>query len=146
MFLVSSADGGRTFDLPHKLGRGTWTLKACPMDGGGFAADAAGTVQTIWRRGQTIYRCTDGQAEVRLGTGEQGRAALGRDGVWYTWLTRRPGPLMLLAPGAAEPTQLADQASDPAIAGSPDGHGPVVIAWEEPGAADGPIRVKTLSP
>jgi hypothetical protein len=146
MFLTSSGDGGRTFDTPRKLGLGTWTLKACPMDGGGLAADAAGTVQTVWRRQQTIYRCADGKPEESLGTGEQGRAARGRDGVWLTWITKRPGTLLVLAPGAKEPTALAERALDPAIASSTDGRGPVVLVWEEPGADGGPIRASVLSP
>jgi hypothetical protein len=146
MFLTSSEDGGRIFTAPHKLGQGTWTLKACPMDGGGFVADAAGAVHTIWRRQQTIYCCTDGQPEESLGTGEQGRAARGRDGVWLAWIARRPGALLVFAPGGKQPTQYAARALDPAIAGPADGRGPVILAWEEPGADGGPLRASILSP
>jgi hypothetical protein len=146
MFLTSSADGGRTFDTARKLGQGTWVFNACPMDGGGLAANVDSKVQTIWRRQQTIYRCADGQPEAALGRGEQGRATRGPGGVYLTWIERRPGTLLLLAPNATQPTVLAERASDPAIAAKPDGKGPVVVVWEEPGAEGGPIRAKTLSP
>ena len=42
MFVSESRDGGRTFSNARKLGSGTWPLKACPMDGGHLAFDAAG--------------------------------------------------------------------------------------------------------
>lgn len=146
MFLVTSADGGRTWDAPHKLGTGTWRLRACPMDGGGLAADGDGTVHTIWRRNQTVYQCADGRTELSLGAGEQGRAARGPDGVYLTWITQRPGTLSVLPPNALYPLRLATRASDPAIAAAPDGRGPVVVAWEEPDAAGGPIRAQTIRP
>jgi hypothetical protein len=146
MFLISSADGGRTFDTVRKLGQGTWTLRACPMDGGGFTADANGVVHTIWRRGQTIYRCADGQPEEKLGPGEQGRTARGAAGVWYTWIAKRPGTLFVLAPGARQPTTVAENALDPVVSGTTDGRGPVVLVWEEPGKRGGPIRARILTP
>jgi hypothetical protein len=146
MYLLSSTDGGQTWDSPRKLGQGTWHLRACPMDGGGFAADADGLVHTIWRRQQTLFRCVDGQPEKAVGNGEQGRAARGPGGVYMTWLAQRPGALMLLRPDADKPVRLADHAIDPVIAASPFGRGPVVVAWEEADAAGGPIRMQTVTP
>jgi hypothetical protein len=145
MFLISSGDGGRTFDAARKLGQGAWVLKGCPMDGGGLAADADGNVHTVWRRQQTLYRCADGQQETMLGPGEQARAARGPGGVYLTWIARRPGDLLLLAPTSAQPTVIAGGAVDPAIAASPDGKGPVVLVWEEAGAEGGPLRAKVLA-
>ncbi|HEY1378424.1 MAG TPA: sialidase family protein [Gemmataceae bacterium] len=146
MFLISSADGGRTWDAPRKLGAGTWHLRACPMDGGGLAADAGGTVHTIWRRQQAIYRSVDGGPETSLGPGEQGRAARGPDGVYLTWISQRPGTLYVLPPSVSTPRQIATRAADPAVAAAPDGRGPVVVVWEEPEAAGGPIRAQTIIP
>jgi hypothetical protein len=147
MYLVTSADGGRIWDAARKLGRGTWHLRACPMDGGGLAAGADGTVQTIWRRNQTIYRCADGGPEVSLGSGEQGQAARGPDGVYLTWICQRLGSLLVLPPKAAEPMKLSSRAADPAIAARPDGRGPVVVVWEEFDAtAGGPIRLQIITP
>jgi photosystem II stability/assembly factor-like uncharacterized protein len=146
MYLISSTDAGRTWDAPRKLGRGTWHLRACPMDGGGLAADEHGTVHSIWRREKTIFRCEDGQPEVSLGIGEQGRAVRGPDGIYMTWIAARPGMLFVLPPKAERPRRLADKAADPAIAAAADGRGPVVIVWEEAGAAGGPLRALTLNP
>jgi photosystem II stability/assembly factor-like uncharacterized protein len=146
MYLISSADGGRTWDPARKLGQGTWHLRACPMDGGGLAVDEFDTVHTIWRREKTIFRCDDGGPEVSLGIGEQGRAARGPDGVFLTWIAARPGTLFVLPPKAERPRRLAAKAADPAIASAAEGGGPVVIVWEEPNAAGGSIRALTLTP
>jgi photosystem II stability/assembly factor-like uncharacterized protein len=146
MYLISSADGGRTWDAARKLGQGTWHLRACPMDGGGLAADEFGAIHTIWRRDKAIFRCVDGGAESSLGIGEQGRAVRGPDGVYLTWIAARQGTLFALPPGAERPRRLAAKAIDPAIAAGVDGRGPVVIVWEEADAAGGPIRALTLNP
>ena len=116
------------------------------MDGGGFACDGAGSVHSIWRREKSIYFCVDGQPEVSLGTGEQGRAANGGDGLYFTWIAERPGTLYVLKPNTEKPLRLAERASDPAIAVSINGKSPVVVVWEDPGAAGGPIRVQTIDP
>jgi hypothetical protein len=152
MYLISSADDGRTWDAPRKLGQGTWHLRACPMDGGGLAADEFGAIHTIWRRDKAIFRCVDGAAESSLGIGEQGRAARGPDGVYLTWIAARQGTLFILPPKAERPRRLAAKAADPVIAAAADGRGPVVIVWEEAeGPASGyppggPIRAFTLTP
>jgi BNR repeat-like domain len=145
MFVTTTGDRGNSWTT-QKLGKGTWHLKACPMDGGGLAADVDGNVHTIWRRNQTIFRCADGRPEVSLGPGEQGRAALGRNGVYLTWVSQRPGTLLVLPPNAEKPLRLAEQAADPAIATRPDSQGPVVVVWEEAGAAGGPIRARVIAP
>jgi hypothetical protein len=146
MFLASSADDGRTWNAPHKLGSGTWHLRACPMDGGGLAIDRGGSVHTIWRRNQTLYRCVDGKPEESLGTGEQGRAARGPDGVYFTWITRRPGTLLVLPPNVEQPIRLAENAADPEIVARPDGRGAVVVVWEESTSPGGPIRLQVINP
>jgi hypothetical protein len=139
MYLINSRDGGRTFDDASKLGRGTWPLDACPMDGGGLACDAAGHVTTIWRRDKEIFRCVPGQSETLLGEGGQGWAAAGRDGVYLIW-SGRGGPVMTLHPGTSEPTELAEQGSNPVVAGAASGKGPVFAAWEQ--IDDGPDRIR----
>jgi hypothetical protein len=146
MYLIDSEDASRTWCPPRKLGHGTWHLRACPMDGGGLSCDGAGKVYTIWRREKTIYRCRDGGNEEALGNGEQGRAASGRDGTYFTWTADRPGALFVLTPNSNVPVRLADHAVDPAIAVPAHGTGPAVVAWEEPGAIGGPIRVQCINP
>lgn len=121
---------------PTKLGKGTWHLNACPMDGGFLACTPGGEVDTVWRREQTLYRSRPGQPEAQLGTGVQAWAAPGASGTWAVWVVGRPGALMALAPGTNEPLRLADGASDPCVAAPLSGKGPVVLVWEDgrPGA------------
>ncbi len=50
MYLLQSDNAGRNFSSAQKLGKGTWPLKACPMDGGGLIFDKMGNIQTTWQR------------------------------------------------------------------------------------------------
>jgi hypothetical protein len=86
MYLVSSADGGKTFGDAQKLGNGTWPLNACPMDGGNVSVRSDGTVDTIWRRGNKVYACVPGQPEKELGDGTQPWFASDGSGRYAVWL------------------------------------------------------------
>lgn len=131
MYVASSADEGRTFGKAVKLGRGSWPLKACPMDGGAIAVAAPGKVATAWRRDKSIFLLLGGQREERdLGAGEQPWIAATADGPFVVWLKKRGAAAMLLSPGASSPIELAAHANDPAITSGPSGRGPVVAVWE----------------
>jgi hypothetical protein len=140
MYLINSKDNGRTFDRPVKLGLGTWPLDACPMDGGGIAADRGGQIVTIWRRDKQLFRCVAGQPELALGEGAQGWAAAGSDGIYLIWTTGRTGRVLALTPGSDSPIELAPQGSHAVVAAAPNGKGPVIAAWEH--AGDGPDRIR----
>jgi len=129
MFAARSTDGGKTFTAAAKLGTGTWKLNACPMDGGSITAGADGTATTAWRRDRNVYLAVAGQPERDLGVGEQPAAATGPGGVHLTWNAKRGGDVMALTQGATTPLKVG-QGSDPAIAGSLNGMGPVVVTWE----------------
>ncbi len=146
MYLANSKDNGRSFDRAKKLGRGTWPLDACPMDGGGIACDADGTVNTIWRRDHDLYSCTPGKLEMPLGKGEQGWAASGPDGVYFIWIESRPGTVMLLPPRADTPVKLADRGSDPVIAGPVNGKGPLIAAWQTDSSDGDRIQATVIAP
>ncbi|MES1250360.1 MAG: sialidase family protein, partial [Chitinophaga rupis] len=60
LYFTRSTDAGRKFDASVKLGNGSWKLNGCPMDGGGLMIDENGTLQTVWRRRDTIYTCEPG--------------------------------------------------------------------------------------
>jgi len=136
MYLMTSKDNGSTFSKAAKLGRGTWLLNTCPMDGGGLAGSADGKLETIWMRKKEVFRCVTGEPEVSLGSGAQPWMAAASDGFYLVWIVNRPGELRALVPGADKPHMLAERASDPVVACAPNGKGPVVAAWEEgkPGA------------
>jgi hypothetical protein len=131
MYLARSDDAGQTFGFAEKIGVGTWKLNACPMDGGDLAVSPAGSFSTVWRRNQQIFT-TDQEkpGERLLGKGEQPVVAMTARGRYFVWLTRRSGDLLLTTPAATTPEKLADDASDPVIATSRSGSGPLVAVWE----------------
>ncbi len=132
MYLVRSADNGRTFGAAEKLGHGTWPLDECPMDGGGLACDADGSLTTIWRREKQLFTYTPGHEEISIGAGAQGWAAAGPGGPFLVWSTGRPGAIFATNPILKRPQQLASRGSDPVVAGAVTGKGPIVAAWEAP--------------
>ena len=142
LYLASSSDGGKTFGAAEKLGRGTWPLKACPMDGGAVAAGPEGRVETVWMRAGAMFAATPGEAERSLGRGVQGWTAFAAEGPFSVWLEKRPGRLLALPPGSSSPLILAERANDPVVASSPNDHGPVIAVWED--KADGGIVSRVL--
>lgn len=144
LYLTSSSDGGKSFGPAEKLGRGTWPLNACPMDGGAVAAGPDGRVETVWMRAGAMFAAKPGEAERSLGRGVQGWAAFGADGPCSVWLEERPGKLLALMPAASSPLTLAERANDPVVAAAPNGRGPVVVAWED--KADGGILAHVFTP
>jgi len=128
---------GKITAAAAKLGSGTWSLNACPMDGGGIAI-LGSRIETIWRREGTMYACgsADRRKEVALGPGSNGVVAILVSGVVRVWqrsddivMTRDGGPVTVLGRGRY-----------PVIAAQADGNGPAVIAWE----ADEGVRVLAL--
>ncbi len=142
LWLARSRDHGRTFEKAEKLGRGTWPLDACPMDGGAVAAKPEGGFATIWRRADSVFLAVPGKPEERLGAGCQGWLAAGPGGFFAVWLEKRGGTLEVLAPGQKEARAIGEGADDPAVAGALDGKGPVVATW----LAGDRIEARVLAP
>lgn len=69
LWLLRSSNDGDAFEPAEKLGRGSWKLEGCPMDGGGLAINEGG-IQTVWRRKDTVYAARPGEAEAVLGEGK----------------------------------------------------------------------------
>lgn len=131
IYVASSTDGGKKFGGATKLGTGTWSLNACPMDGGAIAVGADGRIASTWRRDQMVFLSLDGEREERrLGVGEQPWIAATDAGPYVVWLKKRGDVALLLKPGSKSPLELAAHAADPVIAAGPNGRGPVVVAWE----------------
>lgn len=70
MYLVQSNDGGNSFGLAQKLGKGHWNLNGCPMDGGGITLNDEGKIETVWRREGKIYSSIPGMEEREIGEGK----------------------------------------------------------------------------
>jgi hypothetical protein len=130
LYLVRSPDGGATFGAAEKLGRGTWNLSACPMDGGSVSAGPGGLIETAWMRESSMFTAEPGEPERRLGRGVQGWTAIGSAGPYSVWLANRPGRLLAQVPGRRDPLTLAEGAIDPVVAAGPGGRGLVIAAWE----------------
>jgi hypothetical protein len=146
MFLVKSPDGGATFGQPRKLGAGSWTLDACPMDGGAIAVAPGQKITTIWRRERQVFTADSSDQETLIAQGEQPWCVATADGPYLAWLSDRPGDLWLSSPGSRLPAKVAADASDPMLAAAPGGHGPVVVVWETGGRGQGRIWAKVVPP
>ena len=127
MYLVRSSDGGRTFGAATKLGKGSWPLQACPMDGGGVAV-SGGRVTTVWRREDVVYSADPDAPEQALGRGRNAVVALGAAGLVRAWQTP-DGSIVLQTKGAAAtPVGRGGFAS---LGAAPGGNGKVVLVWED---------------
>jgi hypothetical protein len=151
MYVATSSDGGKTFAAATKLGPGSWTLEACPMDGGAIAVDRSGQLITAWRRDKTVFVSADASTEQKLGGGEQPWIAAAGGGSYTVWLAKRGEALLLQrpasdAPGGNSPEKLAPHAKDPVIAAAPGGRGPVVAAWESRDGDEYTIAVQVVAP
>jgi len=102
LYVTTSADGGNTFGAAEKLGNGDWSLQGCPMDGGGIAINTNNELQTVWRRQDTIYACSPGQAEVQLGKGKGCTVASINNKSVYAWAEK--DSVVCLLPGGAKQT------------------------------------------
>jgi hypothetical protein len=105
MYVARSDDGGR-FGAAVKLGRGTWELNACPMDGGGLVVGPRGELTAVWRREGTVFLTTGDGPEERIGDGRDavvGVAGDDRDIAWSAdagvTLVRESGVSRVLGPG-----------------------------------------------
>ena len=83
MYLARSRDAV-VFSRPEKLGKGTWLLNGCPMDGGGLAASATRTI-TAWRRGDDVFLAEPGKQEKQIGTGKDIALAVNREQIYASW-------------------------------------------------------------
>lgn len=125
-WLSSSRNGGTSFDMPAKLGSGTWNLNACPMDGGGVAI--AGTaVHTIWRREGTLFTVAPPVTiETSLGTGKNGSILIAGKKIFRAW---QNGERIMFSVDGDEPRNLGD-GGYPHLAGGMSEKTPVIVVWE----------------
>lgn len=137
LYLSSSSDRGESFTAAKKLGKGTWPLQGCPMDGGGLASDSHGTLRTVWRRGKTLYTAFADGEEKALGQGQQPVITFGKAGEYLAW--EEAGVIRVLG-GKWQSAQAVGEGTFPSIGGST--RGGVVLAWE---STEG-IRLMILEP
>jgi hypothetical protein len=133
MYLLRSTEGGRSFSKPEKLGKGTWMINACPMDGGGLT-HADGRTIAAWRRDLEIFMVEPGEQETRIGEGKDVAVAASQGQVYVLWVKGT----QLVASIGGKTEVLAEHAAVPALTALPTGG--VLAAWEE----DSGISVRRL--
>jgi hypothetical protein len=124
MYVARSSDGV-TFTPAEKLGSGSWSLDACPMDGGALVFDGENVAST-WRREDGIYLSTPGKPEQRIGTGRDPVVAqLGqyRDVAWSS------AAGVVLVRNSAAPMRLGDGRFPAVLALDRR----TILAWEHQG-------------
>ena len=128
MYFSTSRDG-LIFGPATKFGTGSWSLNACPMDGGAIASNLKGEPISIWRRQNAVYLSTGPTSERELIVhGKQPVIAKGNGKMFYLWL--EGNRLMIQTePGSGKPQLLAENANFPSIASlGPDS--PLILVWE----------------
>lgn len=118
-----SKDGGKTF-FSHVVGQGTWKLNACPMDGGGLAIKADGSVVTSWRRESQIFYTNGPKFEAPGWAGKDSALALDKDG--HPVIAWTEGMKVVAFDGTKR--DLAPHGAFPSLAAS---GGVVLAAWEQ---------------
>ena len=99
LYLVHSNDGSH-FNNAVKLGEGNWKLNACPMDGGGITVQDNGTIQTVWRRVDTVFSCIPGAKEQMIGKGKNCTVEkVGNENV-FAWI--EANHIVCLLPGSTK--------------------------------------------
>jgi hypothetical protein len=127
LYLLNWNKGAIT--APQKLGRSSWKINACPMDGGGVV-DIDGRVVTAWRRDETVFLARPGQAETAIGEGKDVALASGKTGVFVAWTD--PTGIEVHKPDNASPIRLSRGGGFPALARLSNGN--VLAAWEQGGS------------
>ncbi|HJP81947.1 MAG TPA: sialidase family protein [Fimbriimonadaceae bacterium] len=139
----NSLDGNRDMYLvgpdaqsAMRLGRDSWKLSACPMDGGMLAFNRDGEVRAIWRRESNVYLSGSGENETLIGPGKQPWIASDTKGFIAVWMD---GNRILSARPGGDVQELSANGNDPVVCASPDGK-LVLASW-----AEGGIRASVLS-
>ncbi|MEZ0227351.1 MAG: sialidase family protein [Planctomycetota bacterium] len=135
LYMTVSKDLGKTWTGAQKLGDGSWKAKMCPMDGGALAGGATEFV-SVWRREGDVFAVLPGRTEQRLASGKQPWVAQTKDAIHAVWVEGGD----LVASSGKKKTRIAQGATDPCIAGSIAGDGPVVVVWQ----SDDGVHAKTL--
>jgi hypothetical protein len=124
LYLVQSADGGSGFGAAQKLGKGSWPLKGCPMDGGSLAVDQQGNPETVWNRKGVIYVAVPGEEEQRLGEGRNGTLEPVNGKTVYAWVA--DGNVIIRKPEGMQ--LILGKGQLPVIKAVDNGH--ILCVWE----------------
>jgi len=125
MYLLHIREGA-VVSKAEKLGVENWALNACPMDGGGMAAEN-GHLLTAWRRGADLFIAEPGKQESRIGSGTDVALAVQGGRTYALWT--KAGAIEASVTGKIE--VLSDAGAFPVAV--PLASGGVLAAWESNG-------------
>ncbi len=142
---VADLDAKKTrFGEARKLGKGTWKLMMCPMDGGGCAFGKG--LATVWRRDRMILATLGNDSEERpLGAGKDPAvAALASGEVLAVWTDKDAVVRLRLDAKAGVPARVAgpEAGTKQGLAAVVSLPGGFLAAWEERPAGGGESTVK----
>jgi hypothetical protein len=130
LWFASRSAGAHEFTAGEQLGRGTWELKACPMDGGALFTTADG-FGTVWQRAGKIYFARPGSTEREVAEGTQPVAIVTAHRSTVVW--QRGDDLWASSlDNAQAPALVAHQAHFPALIAIPSSER-LVLAYERGG-------------
>jgi hypothetical protein len=124
MYIIRSSDGGETFGEATKLGKGSWALNGCPMDGGSLAVNNEDAIQTVWRRKSKIYSCEPGKSEKEIGEGKSCVMETANNKNIYAWVNN--GNVTCLLPDGSQ--KVVGKGSLPVLKSINDNE--VICVWE----------------
>ena len=127
MYLTRSSNSGKRFDPAVKLGRESWKLNGCPMDGGGFTLNSSGIPETIWQRAGQIYTCRLNAPERLLGEGRNGTIENVSGKMAYAWADN--GNIVMMKPDGLKLN--IDKGSLPILKALPGNQ--VICVWQNQG-------------
>lgn len=139
LWLATRASGAKVFSPARKLGHGTWTLKACPMDGGRIFALGGGNFGAVWQRAGEVFLTRGDGPEVSVGQGKQPVAI--KAGAAEPVIVWQQGLELVSTRGAGNSgkTKHAADARFPSLVALPNGQG-LLLAYEH-GPAKGATSV-----
>lgn len=124
LYLIQSANGGKSFGQAQKLGFGSWKLNGCPMDGGNLVINKSGKVQTIWRRNGNIFTAVPGVPEIKIGQGRGCTIATINNQNIYAWTEKEE--VMVIKPNGEK--KVLGKGNQPIIKALDKDH--VICVWE----------------
>ena len=124
LYIIQSMDGGNTFGEAQKLGKESWPLNGCPMDGGGLALNKNGEVQTVWRRKSKIYTSTTNGSENEIGEGRSCTLETVNGKNVYAWIEN--GEIVVIKPQGQR--KVLGKGSQPVLKALNNEH--VICVWE----------------
>lgn len=127
MYQSESMDSGTTFSQAQKIGKGTWALAACPMDGGSLGV-AGEQVNFAWRRESTLFATVDKSSETVIAESGTHPVVVPR-GKEFSYVWQNDGDLFWKSSASAAPELLAQDAAYGAAAWS-ERDRKALIVWE----------------